>query len=316
MPASIDALIEGLIDYAGLFPPAKLAMGEACGAFAGYLRGPHAMALSHFIVPASRLSEFSELAATLMPGTYATSGYREMADVTPPWRVAALLDPDNPGVGLEAVEVFNNQHRLEDNGLAHIDSVEVRAPTAAFIDEAIEAMPAGILPFFEIDHRADPRGMIAALSGAHAAAKIRTGGVTADAFPTAAEIARFVQCCSHGHVPFKCTAGLHHPIRGEFRLTYEDQPPRGMMFGFVNVFLSAAMVHAQVIDESAMVQLLEETNADALRFDDAGAAWHSPRGEVRISTEQIAQSRRRLALSYGSCSFTEPTGELVELGWL
>ncbi|HED54281.1 MAG TPA: hypothetical protein ENJ00_08785 [Phycisphaerales bacterium] len=316
MPASIDALIAGLIDYAGLFPPAKLGMGEACSEFARSLRGPHASALSHFIVPASRLVEFSEAAATLMPGTFATSGYREMVDVTAPWRVAALLDPENPGIGLEAVEAFNNQHRLEDNGLAHIDSIEVKAPTAAFIDEAIDAMPVGIMPFFEIDHRQDPRGMIAALSGMHAAAKIRTGGVTADAFPTPDELARFIQCCALGRVPFKCTAGLHHPIRGEFRLTYEDNPPRGTMFGFVNVFLAAAMVDAGLIDEPTTALLLRETNADAFRFDDEGATWRSPAGEVRISTDQIALSRKRFALSYGSCSFTEPTGELVELGWL
>ena len=316
MPASIDALIDGLIDYAGLFPPAQLDMEPAVSEFARHLRGPNAGVLSHFICPAWRLEEFSKHAALVMPGTFATSGYTEMADVTAPWKVAAIVKADDPQTGLDQVKAFNDRHSDESRGLAKIDAIEIKAPTATFIDEAIEAMPDDIIPFFEIDHRADPRGMIAALSGLPAAAKLRTGGVTPDLIPTAEEVARFINCCAIGDVPFKCTAGLHHPLRGVYRLTYEDGSPSGTMFGFLNIFLAGAFVRHQKIDEDAMRLLLVEKDKSKLRFDDSGASWHSPDGEISLSTDEIVDARRQFAFSYGSCSFTEPTEELAELGWL
>lgn len=316
MPASIDALIDKLIDYAGLFPPASLEMEPAVAEYARHLRGPHAGAMGHFIVPAWRLEEFSKHAALLMPGTYATSGYTEMAGVTEAWKVSAILKPDEPGEGLEEVQKFNEHHSQEQHGLAHIDAVEVKAPTADFIDEAIEAMPEDIIPFFEIDHRKDPRGMIAALAGLPAAAKVRTGGVTPDAFPTPEELARFIHCCAVGDVPFKCTAGLHHPMRAEYRLTYEENPPRGTMFGFLNVFLASVLVRTGQLDESMTATLLAETDAKKLRFTDDGASWLSPKGEITIATDDITDARRQFAFSYGSCSFTEPTEELQAMGLL
>lgn len=316
MPASIDALIDKLIDYAGLFPPAKLDMEPAVTEYARHLRGPNAGVLSHFICPAWRLEEFSKHAAIMMPGTYATSGYTEMAGVTEPWKVSAILKPDEPGEGLEAVHAFNERHSREENGLAKIDAVEVKAPSADFIDEAIDAMPDDIIPFFEIDHTKDPRGMVAALSGLPAAAKIRTGGVTPDLIPTPEEVARFIRCCQVGDVPFKCTAGLHHPLRGDYRLTYEDGSPTGTMFGYLNVFLASALMRHNRIDEAQAAQLLVESDKTKLGFDDAGASWQSPDGKVSLTTDEIVDARRQFAFSYGSCSFTEPTEELAELGWL
>lgn len=316
MPASIDALIDGLIDYAGLFPPAQLEMEPAVAEFARHLRGPRAGVLSHFICPAWRLDELSKHGALVMPGTYATSGYTEMADVTPAWKIAAIVKPDDPQTGLEQVQAFNEHHADEKHGLAKIDAIEIKAPSASFIDAALEAMPDEIIPFFEIDHKQDPRGMIAALSGLPCAAKIRTGGVTPDLIPTPEEVARFIWCCQIGDVPFKCTAGLHHPMRGEYPLTYDDGAPKGTMFGYLNVFLTSALIRHDRINQAQAAQLLVEQDKNKLSFDDEGASWQSPDGEVSLSTEEIVDARRQFAFSYGSCSFTEPTDELAELGLL
>ncbi|MEO1584737.1 MAG: hypothetical protein AAFR96_09225 [Planctomycetota bacterium] len=318
MPASaaMDALTDSLIDYAGLFPPAKLDMSPACSQYARALQSPDAKRLSHFVCPAQRLDELSQHGAMLMPGTFATSGYREMADVSEPWSVAAILHPEHPGEGLSLIGAFNQRHSTEDRGLARVESIEVKAPTADFIDEALRAIDGGLFPFFEIDHREDPRGMIAALSGQRAAAKIRCGTVEASGMPTSDEVSRFIHACALGEVAFKATAGLHHPVRGEYRLTYEDNPPMGEMHGFVNVFLAAAFVHAKKISHDLTVALLDVTDASKLSFDDDGAAWQSPDGELRVSTDEIIKCRQRLALSYGSCSFDEPVNESRELGWL
>lgn len=315
-PASMDALTHDLIDYAGLFPPAGLDMSPACSAYARHLQSDDAKRLGHFICPAQRLDELSKHGAMVMPGTYATSGYREMADASEPWAVGAILTPEHAAEGMSLIGAFNERHAAEDRGLARVDTIEVKAPTAAFIDEAIEAADGDLFPFFEIDPREDPRGLVAAISGQRAAAKIRCGTVEASGMPSSEEVSRFIHACALGGVAFKATAGLHHPIRGEYRLTYEDDPPMSTMHGFVNVFLAAVFVHAKKISHELTAALLDVTDPAQLSFDDDGAAWESPDGELRVSTDEITKCRQRFALSYGSCSFDEPVNESRALGWL
>ena len=54
---SARTALERLIDYAGLFPPAQLAMAPALAEFAGIRSGPHAWMVGRFVVPASRVPE-------------------------------------------------------------------------------------------------------------------------------------------------------------------------------------------------------------------------------------------------------------------
>ena len=51
MTEALRTLLSGLIDYAGLFPPAGLDMAEAAAQLRGVPRRPHAWALGRFIVP-------------------------------------------------------------------------------------------------------------------------------------------------------------------------------------------------------------------------------------------------------------------------
>ena len=97
-------------------------------------------------------------------------------------------------------------------------------------------------------------------------------------------------------------------LRAEYRLTYETNAPRGTMYGFLNVFLAAAL-HATGMPAAELPALLEEGSVDAIRVDDAGISW---RGYC-LTTEQAAAARASLALSFGSCSFREPIDDLKEL---
>lgn len=135
-------------------------------------------------------------------------------------------------------------------------------------------------------------------------AKIRTGGVTAEAFPPIANVAEFLRACVTKGIAFKATAGLHHPLRCVKPLTYEPNASTGTMHGFLNVFLATAMIdHAEAI--------LAETDSGAFAFDDEAAWW---RGH-RASTLELMETRK-LATSFGSCSFEEPIADLQELGWI
>ncbi len=142
-------------------------------------------------------------------------------------------------------------------------------------------------------------------------AKIRTGGVTPDAFPTPARVARFLVAAADAGVTVKATAGLHHPLRGEYRLTYAADSPRGTMFGFLNVFLAAAFVR-EGLRGADVERLLEVRDAAELVFDEDGIRW---RGHT-LSAEDLRRARQLGACSYGSCSFAEPVEDLHTLGLL
>jgi hypothetical protein len=141
--------------------------------------------------------------------------------------------------------------------------------------------------------------------------KIRTGGLTPEAIPTAEEIAAFLCDAAARRIPFKATAGLHHPIRSTRPLTYAQDSPHGAMHGFLNVFLAAAFAWHGAPPE-VIFEVLNETDAAAFEFGEKSLVW---RGR-KLSSQQISQARRDFAHSFGSCSFEEPVTDLRELGLL
>ncbi|MBC7834896.1 MAG: hypothetical protein H7Y88_07325 [Phycisphaerales bacterium] len=310
---TLQALLSGLIDYAGLYPPAKLPMPQAVQNYAAHLRSPQAWMLGRFICPVSRLEELKQTAGALLP-----RGDESEEHLAEPWPISAIIDGDLDE-DLDAVFAFNHEHCEPRNGLANVDAVEIKATSFAMIDAALETMPEEIFPFFEIPIEpggtgpgADMRGFIAALSGSDAGAKLRSGGVTAGAFPSPAQVAEFIIACDAADVPFKATAGLHHPLRSEHPLTYEPDCPRALMHGFLNVFLAAAFVREGNMVSPDVVALLEETDVKRFRFSDASACWRNRQLEV----SHVAGARESFALSYGSCSFEEPVADLKILGLL
>jgi hypothetical protein len=142
-------------------------------------------------------------------------------------------------------------------------------------------------------------------------AKVRTGGLTPDAIPSCEQLGQFLFEAASLRIPFKATAGLHHPIRAERALTYALESPRATLHGFLNVFAAAALAwHG--MDLAHIVELLEERDPEAMAFSDDDLLWN----EHRITTLEIEDARREFAHSFGSCSFEDPVTELRELGLL
>lgn len=140
-------------------------------------------------------------------------------------------------------------------------------------------------------------------------AKIRTGGLIPEAIPSAGQLAAFLCDATARRIPFKATAGLHHPLRSVQPLTYALDSPHAAMHGFLNVFAGAAFAwHG--LDREHVADVLEETDAAAFEFDSDKLQW---RGH-RLSIPQIQAARRDFAHSAGSCSFEEPVSGLRELG--
>ncbi|MBM3906550.1 MAG: hypothetical protein FJ363_00585 [Gemmatimonadetes bacterium] len=285
MNSVLRALLTECIDYAGLFPPAAVSMDEAVANYAAYRAGDDAWALGRFVVPVVRLDEFAQAAGRHLNGT--------------PWRVAALAQASDA----DAIGAFNA--RLA--GRAVVDTVESRAATS---DEVRGLAPLATLAsvYVEIPVREDPAPLVAAIASAGLHAKVRTGGVTADAFPSPSDVARFLAACARHRVRFKATAGLHHPLRGEFPLTYDAQAPRGVMFGYLNVFLAAAFAR-RGMEPAHVADVLDERDATAFRVTNAGVAW---RGHT-LDAAALAAHREAFAVSFGSCSFREPLDDLSTL---
>ncbi len=288
---ALDRLLAGLVDYAGLFPPAGLAMPAAVESYARYRAGADRAMLGRFVVPAARLDEFADAAYALEAPLAPRGGA--------PWLVSAL----GGAADADLLGDFDAKHAAR---LA-VDTVEAKAESL----ETIAALAIALRDhtvYVEIPVRDDPSALVAAIGAHGLRAKIRTGGVTADAFPTPAQVLRFLECCASRGVAFKATAGLHHPLRGEYALTYAPDAPRGTMYGFLNIFLTAALLRVGVAPAEA-APLLEERDARAITVGDGGIAW---RGHV-IALDELAATRDGFAGSFGSCSFEEPVQDLTSL---
>jgi hypothetical protein len=115
-------------------------------------------------------------------------------------------------------------------------------------------------------------------------AKVRCGG---ELVPTAAELGAFVRACGEADVPFKATAGLHHPLA------------RDGAHGFLNVLAAC------VFDDEAALDGEVSLDAEALRWNGRAAG-----------PEELERARRERFVAVGSCSFFEPVDDLRELGVL
>jgi hypothetical protein len=295
VPNASRALLRDLIDYAGLFPPAALSMTSAVASYDEYLHSRWDWILGRFIVPVGRINEFEE-ALLGLPQVSATDSAK--------WRLSALLGSD-PRAEVERIGQFKRRWSKFDSGrTVAIESVEVKVANADEIAHLSSIIPAEMATYFEVP-LSDSANCIAAVADCGGRVKIRTGGETPDKYPASASVIEFLRLCSAANVPFKATAGLHHPLRSVHRLTYQAESPSGIMHGFLNLFLAAAFLRAGM-ESDAMVQLMEEQSEEAFHFDLDGAAWR----QHRLAPTEIAEARRAFAISFGSCSFTEPIADL------
>ena len=293
---SVQTLLSGAIDYAGLFPPAGLAMPEAVINYATYRNSNYNWMLGRFVLSVAQLEDFIESAGDFISRDAATA-----------WRLSVLASEDLVDT-IRRIQLFNAAYGP---GVI-IDSLEVRANSTSKVDNIADAVPDGITAYLELGLGENFPEMIAQLALYGHRAKIRTGGVTSDAFPKTQDIISFVQACVAANVPFKATAGLHHPVRCYRPLTYAADSPQGTMHGFLNLFLMTGFAR-EGFRKNLLEEVMEEEFAEVFRFEDQAAVW---RDEFRLSTTQLETLRIFGIQSFGSCSFDEPVADLQKLGIL
>jgi len=289
-PATALALLDQVVDYAGLFPPAGLAMAAAVAEYIAARSGPDAWMLGRFVLPVLRLSEFA-----------AESAPADRAEVV---RLSAIVR-DGADDDRMAVTVFNRdsaRHR------AVVDTIESKPQALEGIDRLADRFGSEFDVYVEVAAGDDAGRWLERVRDRGLKAKLRTGGLTADAFPSASSLITFIDQAVRLDVAFKATAGLHHAVRGTYRLTYETGSAVAPMYGYLNLLLATAGRRAG-LPRSDCERLLQLTDTAGLDFGERFVRW----GSVELPVEALRAVRDHILVSFGSCSFTDPVGELYAL---
>ena len=138
----------------------------------------------------------------------------------------------------------------------------------------------GLEVFCEVPLDEGWRDTLAAVAAAGAKGKLRCGG---QSVPSVEEVAAFFAAARDLELPFKATAGLHHPVRSERE------------HGFLNLLTAADRAVAGA-DEAELRAILATRDPGELGTGSAAG--------------------RALFVSIGSCSFAEPVEDLQALGLL
>ena len=305
MPAaSLRALLEHSIDYAGLFPPANLPLGPALQNQSAYVRDPDAWLLGAFVLPIGKFAE----ASTSLAGFDVEHRLSVSALGPKTEHASEFLTALHAAAG--AIGGFNQEH----GAYAGISQLEMALPTqpGATVKEATQALADVQVPTFWEAPPDEAERTIALLAEHRAATatdlfgfKLRTGGVISSAFPSEVQIARALVAAIEHRVPIKFTAGLHHPVR-QFHASVQTR-----MHGFLNVFGAGVLAAEHRWDVQQTARMLEDEKAASFTFDDDCFAWN----EWKIATARIAE-HRQLVTSFGSCSFDEPRDDLRSLSLL
>jgi hypothetical protein len=314
---SLYYFIEKILDYAGIFPPEKLALPNAFQNFNGYKKSEFSWVLSKFIITANKLNELTKLI--------------KKSDALPELSLSVIGSSGNDisefsknfSNDLISIEQFYNQNFPN----ISMDSFEVKLPQSTFnnldSDEILEIMisvSTGLegtlgknLPvFFEAPLSENyeqeiflSAQSIAALSN-NCGYKLRTGGVVKSAFPSAEVIAYAILSCLEFKIPIKFTAGLHHPFF-HFNKQYNTD-----MHGFINVFAAAILAYQFELSEIEIINILTDQNSETFIFNNDFFQYK----DYKLKNSKISSSRNEFALSFGSCSFIEPIDDLKNCGFL
>jgi hypothetical protein len=299
MSAGARAFFEGIIDYAGLFPPAELPFHQALTNYLRYRREAESWMLSRFICPVARLGELAPFQQEI---------YR-----SGPLRLAVLgrnvaNDEQFTAAFTKDCEDIQSQSELLAKH-AVVECYEIKFPPGG--GESLGWLANSLTTALQLAPSHQPEIFLEFLKPDMAAAgwklgcKLRTGGLQAAAFPSPEQVAAVLAQCCRSKTPWKATAGLHHPIR-RFDASVDTN-----MHGFVNVFGAAILLHAGRIAETQVVEVLGDEDPNHFCFDDTGFAWMGRNASV----DEI-RSARKIFTTFGSCSFDEPRDDLRQLGWI
>lgn len=273
---TVPALFRGLLDDAALFPPGNAPMGQAVPAHRAHRAAWYADAVGPFLCGGSRIGELKAQVET-------RGETRPNAGGSGPLPVVLVL----PGGSAQLAPALEAAAGLELAGVEIAAGDDLAGTLAALERHLPPDVPAAV----ELPRGRGLQDALDRLAGSPYRAKLRTGGVVSDAFPSVEELAAFLAGCAERAVPYKCTAGLHNAVR-------HTDPRTGFEHhGFLNVLLAAMSGDAAV--------------AAAVLAEQSGKVLADAASE--LTPNQITFIRSSFT-AFGTCSVAEPLADLTELG--
>jgi len=315
MDPCAKSLLDGIIDYAGLFPPARLPMDDAFARFVEHRSSDDGWMLARFVCPVARLDELEPLLGDAEPSQLPIAVSVLGRGGSTLENFIASVDHDN-----DRLDLFSARQ----TGRAVVDVFEVRLPEAGGAAVAVEMAwkiltdngSRSLTPFFEVSLLGEWRPRLPAAAAAvrdtdrkagdrdRVGLKIRCGGLDASAVPDVEAVAAAIATCRATGIPLKATQGLHHPVR------HHDPGLDTMVHGFINLFVASVLASTHDLTVKTLIDIIAETDPEAFVVEPKRLAWH----DYDASADDIADARRSVLTSFGSCSFSEPRADLQALG--
>lgn len=332
MTESLRLLLFDLIEYAGMFPPAKLPFEQAFENYLRYRKQPENWILSRFICPTSNLENLSDSIQSdlvdewpIRVSVLIASSDNPLQDpqqiIQEVQKVNHYSEINYPKMMIESIEtkiseglidtiLKDEKHDLLSFDLTPFSAsilnavMEQKRPLQRIFVElpyngtsiSITAVKQMLLEFEKLNHYLSKYDLLTRVG-----IKIRCGGTNIIPSIPLSEV--MIECAKR-NVPFKATAGLHYPFFDKVR---------NEKYGFISLFIASAFAYSNPnIDIEFIQTILTEKESQNFFFHENGMTylnqWH-------LTNEQISHSRK-LFQSFGSCSFEEPLDELKKIGWL
>ncbi len=291
--------LAGLVDYAGVFPPASLTVPDAVAHYRRARESDAFWMLGRFLIRATQLEDLAAAAtATMSRGES-------------PWEVSVVFDIDAPDAASRASEFHAEMEPALSVSAAEARISDISAGAIRNLFTTLASINPEVVPFLEVDLSSDIRSQLVEVKASTTdakrtgGAKIRCGGVTPELFPTPEIVAEFISGAVDTGLPFKATAGLHEPFR------HRDDDLGVTRHGFINLLVATAAA-AQGASTDLVESIVAETDQDAFRLSGAFATWR----DLSIPGSALRRVRQQSFIAYGSCDFDEPVDALRNLSML
>lgn len=282
--AGIPPLFAKLCDDAALFPPGNAAAHDAVPAHREHRTAWYRNLVGPFLTTAKHVPAVAN-AARADPAAGPLALVLVVADGPAALATAIQSTEREPGIELVGVELASSSDG---------SSADAAREAAWMLERELPPGVAGVVEVRRTTHLTDALDVVAA---SPYRAKLRTGGATAEAFPTETELAAFIAGCVARGLPFKCTAGLHEAVR-------HTDPNTGFEHhGFLNILAATSAATKRADDRTIASLLATRSGLDLV-------------ATLRVLTPDAITRTRRAFTAYGTCSIAEPLADLIKLGAL
>jgi len=294
MTASLTKFMTGLIDYAGMFPPAGLDVAAALTNYAGYLESNNGWMLGRCIIPVTQL-----------PNVVHRPGFR----------FSIIVSHERAQEELTQLSTFKGCVEMVETRIAE------EAVSLARCTELVSLLKANLSKiglqdvqlFVEAENVATTALAIAAVNNStirsetfrYVGFKLRCGRFKDQTSPSPEKVAEVISTCCNHDIPIKFTAGMHHPLSSH-------SPDTGtLQYGFLNIFAAALLFWSGNASKNEIVECVCDKRSGHFDFTRDHFSWR----DKTISAGEIERLRRSRVISFGSCSFSEPVDGLRALGF-